>query len=286
MGGQLGNIVFIVWRESIEALLVIGILNAWLSQQGVSAGRGRLFLWAGVAAGIVTAFALGAGLISLGDQLEPETMELYQTGLVLLAAGLIVQMVFWMRKQGRTLKRDLEGALQGAADRNNWWGVFALAAIAVAREGSETVVFLAGTISAARNGALGMTIGAAAAGLAIAVATYGVLQLGGRYLSWRTFFRITETMLLLLAGALLVTATDKLMGLDIVPALSGRLWDSSAILPDSGPIGGLIAALTGYRAKPDLVQVLVLALYWGVMVWLLRPKGEKSLKETKGLKAA
>jgi high-affinity iron transporter len=286
MDGQLGNIVFIVWRESIEALLVIGILNAWLSQQGVSAGRGRLFLWAGVAAGAVTAFALGAGLISLGDQLEPETMELYQTGLVLLAAVLIVQMVFWMRKQGRTLKRDLEGALQGAADRNNWWGVFALAAIAVAREGSETVVFLAGTISAARNGALGMTIGAAALGLATAVATYAVLQLGGRYLSWRTFFRITETMLLLLAGALLVTATDKLIGIDVLPVLSGRLWDSSFLVPDSGPIGGLIAALTGYRAKPDLVQVLVLALYWAAMLWFLRPKTANGAKETKGLKAA
>jgi high-affinity iron transporter len=286
MSGQLGNIVFIVWRESIEALLVIGILNAWLSQQGGTAARGRLFLWAGVAAGIVTAFALGAGLIRLGDQLEPDTMELYQTGLVLLAAGLIVQMVFWMRKQGRTLKRDLEGALQGAADRNNWWGVFALAAIAVAREGSETVVFLAGTISAARNGALGVTIGAAALGLAIAVATYGVLQLGGRYLSWRTFFRITETMLLLLAGALLVTATDKLMGLDLLPALSGRLWDTSFLMPDSGPVGGLIAALIGYRAKPDLSQALVLALYWGAMLWLLRPKSITGAKETKGLKAA
>jgi high-affinity iron transporter len=286
MGAQLGNIVFIVWRESIEALLVIGILNAWLSQQGLSARRGRMFLWAGVAAGIVTAFALGAGLISLADHLEPDTMELYQTGLVLLAAGLIVQMVFWMRKQGRTLKRDLEGALQGAADRNNWWSVFALAAIAVAREGSETVVFLAGTISAARNGALGATIGAAAAGLAIAVATYGVLQLGGRYLSWRTFFRITETMLLLLAGALLVTAIDKLMGLDIVPTLSGRLWDSSFLVPDSGPVGGLIAALTGYRAKPDLAHVLTLALYWGAMLWLLRPKSAKKTKDAEGLKAA
>ena len=286
MNAQLGNIVFIVWRESIEALLVIGILNAWLSQQGDAVRRGRLFLWAGVAAGIVTAFALGAGFISLGDHLEPETMELYQTGLVLLAAGLIVQMVFWMRKQGRTLKRDLESALQGAADRDNWWSVFALAAIAVAREGSESVVFLAGTISAARDGALGLTIGAAALGLATAVATYGLLQLGGRYLSWRTFFRITETMLLLLAGALLVTATDKLMGLDILPTLSGRLWDSSFLMPDSGPLGGLIAALTGYRARPDLVQVLVLALYWAAMLWLLRPKTANGAKETKGLKAA
>ena len=275
MSTQLGNIVFIVWRESIEALLVIGILSAWLSQQGDAARRGRLFLWAGVSAGLVMAFALGAGLISLGDQLDPDTLELYQTGLVLLAAGLIVQMVFWMRKQGRTLKRDLEGALQGAADRDNWWGVFALAAIAVAREGSETVVFLAGTISAARNGAMGVTIAAVAVGLAIAVATYGVLQLGGRYLSWRTFFRITETMLLLLAGALLVTATDKLMGLEWLPTLSGRLWDTTFIVPDSGPVGGLIAALSGYRARPDLMQVLVLGVYWGAMIWLLRPKAAK-----------
>lgn len=31
--------MFIVWRESVEALLVIGILQAWISQQ---AGRSRL----------------------------------------------------------------------------------------------------------------------------------------------------------------------------------------------------------------------------------------------------
>jgi high-affinity iron transporter len=276
MATQLGNIVFIVWRESIEALLVIGILNAWLSQQGGAGRRGRLFLWAGVLGGLVAAVGLGAGLIGLGDELEQDTMELYQTGLILLAAALIIQMVFWMRRHGRTLKRDLEGSLQGAADRGNWWGVFALAAIAVAREGSETVVFLAGTISAARDGALGASVIAAVAGLAIAVATYGLLQLGGRFLSWRIFFRITETMLLLLAGALLVTAADKLMGLDMAPALSGRLWDTSRILPDTGPIGGLIAALSGYRAKPDLAQALTLALYWGAMIWLLRPAKAKA----------
>ena len=40
--GQYGNVVFIVWRESIEALLVIGILQAWLGKQDGGA-RGRLF---------------------------------------------------------------------------------------------------------------------------------------------------------------------------------------------------------------------------------------------------
>ena len=43
MGGQLGNVAFVIWRESVEALLVIGILNAWLARQQVDGGRGRFF---------------------------------------------------------------------------------------------------------------------------------------------------------------------------------------------------------------------------------------------------
>ena len=270
---QLGNITFIVWRESIEALLVIGILNAWLSQQqdaDVDARRGRIYLWSGVAAGLVAAVVLGVGLIGTGDLLGEDAQQIYQTIIVFAAAALIVQMVLWMRRHGRTLKRDLETSLQGAADRSNWWGVFVLAAVAVAREGSETVVFLAGTISAARHGGgFGGAVFAAVLGLAIAVATYALLQLGGRLLSWRSFFRATEIMLLLLAGALIVTGVDNLVGLDLIPRLSGRLWDTSFVLPDTGMVGGLLASLAGYRARPDLTQVLVYVAYWGCMAWLL-----------------
>ena len=280
MGAQLGNIVFIVWRESIEALLVIGILNAWLSQQqdgDVDARRGRIYLWSGVAAGLLAAVVLGVGLIGTGDLLGEDAQQIYQTVIVFAAAALIVQMVLWMRRHGRTLKRDLETSLQGAADRSNWWGVFVLAAVAVAREGSETVVFLAGTISAARHGGgLGGAVFAAVLGLAIAVATYALLQLGGRLLSWRSFFRATEIMLLLLAGALIVTGVDNLVGLDLVPRLSGRLWDTSFLLPDTGMVGGLLASLAGYRARPDLTQVLVYVIYWGCMAWLLLRPGRRT----------
>jgi high-affinity iron transporter len=271
---QFGNVIFIVWRESIEALLVIGILQAWLGQQGADARtRGRAYLWAGVAAGLVAAALLGTALILFGDQLDDDSQQIFQTLLMLLAAGLIVQMVLWMRRHGRTLKRDLEASLQGAADKGNWWGVFTLAAIAVAREGCETVVFLAGTLSAARNGAMAKVSLAAAAGLALAVATYGLLQLGGKFLSWRLFFRVTEIMLLLLAGALLLTAADNLVALGLLPRLSGRLWDASSLLSDGGSVGGLISALTGWRARPDLTEILVFIAYWGAMLWLFfRPK--------------
>jgi len=64
--GQFGNVVFIVWRESIEALLVIGILQAWLGQQGGDASsRGRTYLWAGGATGLVAAGLLRGGALRL-----------------------------------------------------------------------------------------------------------------------------------------------------------------------------------------------------------------------------
>ena len=275
MSTQLGNVAFIIWRESVEALLVIGILNAWLARQSEIASRGRIFLWTGVAAGLLVAIVLGVVFIAFGEAIPEEAQQGYQTGAVLIAAALIIQMVFWMRRHGRTLKRELETSLQDAAARSSWWTVFILAMVAVAREGSETVVFLFGTLAAAQRASLaGMTV-AIIIGFSVALATYYVLQLGSRVLSWRVFFGATEIMLLLLAASLLVTGVENLGELGVLPTLSGRLWDSSAILPDSGPVGGLLAALTGYRARPNLMNVLIYALYWGVILWTLfwpRPK--------------
>lgn len=287
MGGQLANVVFVIWRESVEALLVVGILNAWLARQQVDALRGRVYLWSGVAAGLVLAVTFGSLLVLGGEVLSDEGLQMYQAAAVVIAAGLIVQMVFWMRKHGRTLKRELETSLQSAADRRSWWGVFVLALIAVAREGMETVVFLYGTLAAQFSGVKTQhVVGplaaapmlAAFAGFGLAVATYWLLQVGSRTLSWRLFFRITEIMLLFLAASLLLTGIDTLIDLGVLPSLSGRLWDSSAILPDTGPVGGLVGALTGYRARPDLMQVLVYALYWSVMCLILFWPGRMATK--------
>ncbi len=253
---------------------MIGILNAWLgSQPAAAAARGRIFLWAGVAAGLALAVLLGGVLIYFAETLSDDFQQMYQTAIVLLAAALIVQMVFWMRRHGRTLKRDIETSLSAASARANWWQVFALAMIAVAREGSETVVFLSGTLEAARHSGLAGALLAAGLGFALALATYGLLQMGSRVMSWRSFFRLTEIMLLFLAGALIVTGVDNLIGLDIAPALTGRLWDTSAVLPDGGTFGGLVASLTGYRAKPNLAEVGILLAYWIAIGFLLfRPK--------------
>lgn len=270
------NVIFVVWRESVEALLVVGILAAWLSANAPEARRARAFLWSGVGAGLAAAGLLGWALVTFAATLSDAALQGFQTAMVLVAAALILQMVVWMRRHGRTLKRDLEGALGDAVTREAWWGVFALAAIAIAREGSETVVFLYGTLSVDGDGGRLAAIGSAAIGLLAALATYAALQIGAARLSWRLFFRLTEAMLLLLACALLMSGVDGLIDLDVLPKLSRRLWDSSALLSDGDAIGGFLASLTGYRARPNLMELLVFVSYWGIVTWLLaRPSPPK-----------
>lgn len=261
----------IIWRESVEALLVIGILHAWLVHEAGTTGRSRgtLYLWGGVAAGLAAAVALGAVLVFAEDLFGVDGQDYFQAGMVLVAAALIVQMVVWMRHHGRTLKTEITSGLTTASQNEHWWGVFTLALIAVAREGSETAVFLYGSLAGASGASLWGLLFIAALGFAAALATYGLLQWGSRMVSWRQFFAVTEIMLLLLAFSLLLAGVDRLSGLGVLPFPSTPLWDTSALLSDTSPMGSLAASLAGYRARPDAGQLVVALLYWTTVAFLL-----------------
>ncbi|MGE5739737.1 MAG: FTR1 family iron permease [Betaproteobacteria bacterium] len=259
----MGNALFIVWRESAEAMLVVGILYAWLRNRA-DAAVGMRYLWGGVAAGAALAVTLALVMLGIASALSGDGLEYFQLAMMLIASALIVQMVFWMRKHGRTLKKDLEADLARNARVANWWGLLVVVALAVGRETAETVVFLYG-LGADSGGITNLPI-VLVLGVGAAFATFWALQQGSRILSWRLFFRVSEVLLLLLAGALLVSGIEKLIALDVLPALVDPVWNTSGVLDDSGRIGGLVASFTGYRARPALMPLLALAAYWA-LVW-------------------
>lgn len=263
------QILFVMWRETVEAMLVVGILYAWLSHHPAGA-RGLKYLWGGVLAGLAGAFLLGLGVGSLDGVLSDEGHAYFMAAMLLLAAALIVQMVFWMRRHGRRLKRDMEQSLSDSAKTENWWGVFSLAAIAVAREGSEAVVFVSSLAMGSSGFASASFWLALGLGAVLAGATFGLLQLGGKLFSWRAFFRVTEILLLLLAGSLLLGGVEKLIDVQLLPVIVAQVWDSSRLLDDGSVLGSLVSSFTGYRARPDLLSLIVFAAYWLAIRWMLR----------------
>jgi high-affinity iron transporter len=263
----MGQVLFIVWRESVEALLVIGLLHAWLR---ANPGTGMRYLWGGVAAGILAALGLGGAILWFQTFFAGNAQDYFQLAMVLVAAGLIIQMVFWMRRKGRTLRRDLEASLERSVERANWLGMFTLVTLAVAREGSEMVIFLYGLGLAQHGIGFLQFVLAAAAGFLLAGSTFWMLQWGGRRLSWRAFFRFSEFMLLLLAASLLVSGLERMEGFGWLPSLKAQIWNSAWLLDDSSRLGAVVSTLTGYRAQPSLLLLLAYGGYWLVMLSLLR----------------
>jgi len=280
------QVLFIVWRESVEAMLVVGILYTWL-RSTPEGKRGLNYLWGGVAAGLGLAVALALVLLGVSTWLSDEGQEWFQAIMSLAACALVVQMVVWMKKHGRTLKGELEGGARASVANDNWWGLFILVAIAVAREGSETVVFLYGTVSAGEDGSNMLMLALAGlAGFVVALLTFWLLQLGGKLITWRRFFRVTEILLLLLAGSLLVGGLDHLISLDVLPTIIDPVWDSSWLLSDSTGVGKILADFAGYRALPALTSVLLWVAYW-IIVWaLLRWVGGKPARVSAAARSA
>ncbi len=279
----MASTIFIVWRESIEAMLVIGILYAWLKNQYATStpentNQGMRYLIAGVGFGILLALLLATIMLKIQTQLASESLEYFQLVMVLVAAALIVQMVFWMRRHGRHLKQHLETGMQRASDKRSYIAMAILAAIAVGREGAETVIFLYGTglsftHSQVANGTDGLMafIVAASAGFVLAYVSFWALSKGTRYFSWQLFFKVSEALLLLLAAALIVDSVDKMIALDWLPTLIDPVWDTSNVLDDSSRFGGVFAAFTGYRSQPALMIVLVYSAYWlMIKLWMMR----------------
>ncbi|WHS62833.1 FTR1 family protein [Pseudomonas sp. G2-4] len=276
--------MFIVWRESVEALLVIGILQAWVSRQPQASQLLR-YIWSGALLGLLLSGVLAGLILLAGEAMSGAANEWFQASLALIASLLIVQMVGWMHRNAGTLKQDLSRQADQRLGRQGGLGLLVLALLAVSREGSETVVFLYGAGARLQGPPLGLFAVGAIAGLVLALLTVSLLHGSRRFISWPRFFAISEAILLLLGAALLVSGIERvggqLLAMDwpepVYRGIGDALWNSSAILDDGHGLGGFLADFAGYRASPSALTLLVWLGYWLAVAGWLRPRKAENL---------
>lgn len=266
----MGNSIFIVWRESVEAMLVIGILYSWLRRQQ-HAAQGLRALGGGILAGLLLAGVLAWAMLAAQDELSGQALEWFQTAILFVAAALIVQMVLWMQKHGRQMKQSLEHELLRASEHAGALGIAAVAALAIAREGAETVIFLYGV--AQEHSATDMAAGGAL-GFALALASAWILSRGLRFLNYRQFFRVSGFLLLLFALALLAAGVERLIGMGWLPPLLDPVWDTSFLIDDQSGLGAMFSSFTGYRARPSLMLLAIYVSYWIAVMLIPRKIGK------------
>ncbi len=261
-------------REGVEMTLIVGIVLAYLAQIGA---RGlKVIAWLGVVAAAAVSLATLCVLILLDRELVGATEAVFEGTTMLLAAVFLTWMIFWMLRQSRYLKGELQrGVKEALAHRGAALGVFALVFFAVVREGVETALLL--FAAPGQGKLLGATLGLAiAAGIGVAIYHFG------KRVDLRAFFRVTGVVLILFAAGLVTHAAHEFVAAGLV-AGGPTLWDLGGVLPDDSGIGTLLRSLLGYSADPTLLEGVAYVAYFVAIASLAQTRfvrGALLAKET------
>jgi high-affinity iron transporter len=260
-------------REGVEAALVVGILVACLARTGNASHLPKL--WTGVAAAVVGSGAVGALLFLTVGGLAAPYEQLFEGSLMLLAAGFVTWMLFWMRTQAHSIRHDLEDQVARTLRDGGAWSLVLLAFVSVAREGIETALFLYGQVAAADAAAgespASVLLGAAA-GLGLAVVVGIGVYRGSRRLNVGAFFTWTGVALVLVAAGLMSRAVHELVEAGLVTFGTQTAFDLGGVLSDREGPGQFLHAALGYSAAPELTTLIVYVAYLvPVLALYLRP---------------
>jgi len=263
---MLGN-ALIGLREGLEAALVVAILVAFLVRTGRRSELPRV--WAGVALAVAVSVGVTLGLTLTQQALTFEAQEALGGSLSIIAVGFVTWMIFWMRSHGRTLSRELEGALDRAVSMGPW-AVVVMAALAVGREGLETAVFFFAAAQAAGETAgplVGFLIG-----IAIAVALAYAIYRGALKINLGRFFTVTGFLLIFVAAGILAYGVHDLQEAAILPGLTTLAFDVSDVIPADSWYGTLLKGIFNFSPQTTVLEAVVWSVYVVVVLALfLRP---------------
>jgi high-affinity iron transporter len=216
-------------REGFEASLIVGLIVAYLVKTG-QAEDYRRAVWLGVAAAVAASIVVGLTLFVAVGELEGSAEKIYEGSAMALAAAVLTWMVFWMRKQAKTIGSHLRAQVSEAIQAGSVLALASVAFVGVGREGVETALFLFAATK--ESGAL-TTVAGGLLGVATAIGLGVLFYRGAIKIDLRKFFTITGMLVIVLAAFLLFGGLHELgeagagEALEIGAPLAGLLYGGS-----------------------------------------------------------
>jgi len=252
-------------REGIEAALIIGIVLGALRK--LNRSEMAPAVWYGTLSAVLVSLVTGVSLTAFGLSLEGAAEQIFEGIAMLLAASVLTWMIFWMNRQARFIKGELEADVNRAASTGGARALFSLAFLAVVREGIELALFLTAATFASNPQS---TILGALLGLGAAVLLGWGLFASTVRLDLRRFFQVTGFLLILFAAGLVAHGVHEFNEVGWIPAVVEHVWDLNPILDENSMLGSMLKALFGYNGNPSLTEVLAYLAYYVAIFFGLR----------------
>ncbi|WP_413374190.1 FTR1 family iron permease [Paenibacillus taichungensis] len=217
----------ILLREGLEAILVLAALLAYAKKSGETAAR--RWIWAGAGSGLLLSAALAVVLsLTFAVASSGSTREMIEGYTGLAAVVLMLTVGHWMHSKSNTRSWNsyVQRQVGGALARGSLWSLFAVAGLAILREGAETAIFYIGMAPAIDTSQ--MLIGMGAALLILIVLAVAIIQFSVR-LPVRWFF-LTATLLIyylvfrFLGESIHSLQVSAALGAHVVPSLPTIGW--------------------------------------------------------------
>jgi high-affinity iron transporter len=260
----------ITFREALEAALIVTIMMTYLRKIGKEDLNKYSYL--GTGAAILLSLIVGIILQVFYGGLGKVASELFEGIASLTAVAVLTSMIFWMTKHSKEIKGEMETKINQAVTQGELYGITALAFVAVAREGLETVLFLSATFVQDQAG----TLLGAALGILVVLGLSYVLMKGTIDLEISKFFKVTSVMLLIFGAGLAGYGIHELIEAGENSGMDLGFWGekpydlnpqinpdgSYPTLHEKGVIGSILKALVGYDGNPEWLRIIVYLGYW------------------------
>lgn len=249
-------------REGVEAALIVGIIAAFLAQEG---RRDALrWMWTGVGAAILISAAVGIGLQILDQELPQRQQEGLETVVALVAVVMVTFMIVWMRRHARGLAGELRSGAAHALETGSVAALVGMAFFAVIREGFETAVFLLAAFQSstdARSAGFGAVLGVVAA---VGIG-FGIYR-GGVRLDLGRFFTFTGVVLVLIAAGLLAGAMHTAHEAGWLNSGQSQAVDLSWLVVPGTWTASLLTGMLGLQPQPTHIEAIAYLVYAVPMV--------------------
>ncbi len=262
----------ITLRESLEAVLIIGIIAAYLAKIGRRDLNKYLYLGAGGALG--ASAILAAIFTAVYGGLEGKSEEIFEGIAALTATVVLTYMIFWMAKHSKEIKGELQTGVDMAISTGELIKIASLSFVVVFREGVETILFLTAAAATSPGG----TLLGFALGIAVAVSLGVMLFRGVYHLDVKKFFKYTSVLLVIFAAGITINGIHALQEGRVIPIL---VWEDQwkaghELLPNqayealrepTGFIGALLSMLFGYHGTgtPSFFMLVGYIGYWVII---------------------
>ena len=205
--------LIIMFREVLEASLIIGILYTYLKKSNNN--DSIKMVWGGVGSAILASIIIAIIFGQLAIGLKNAEAKIFEGVVMIIASIVLTTMIIWMARN-KNISEDLKNKAKEAISSGFKYGIFTLAFVAVFREGVEIILLLWGA------GKDGINIIMSIIGAFLGLAGGYAIFVQGVKVPLQKFFNITSTLLIFVAAGMLTYGIHELESGGVIPYMGGE----------------------------------------------------------------